>query len=164
MGEFFYREVSPGELDPGLLDRARVMLDYCKKTLGLHRVPLRIRWIAEISEGAYQYDAALKNAEELCYRLAGKHYQTRGIMHRNPDSFSGQAGGGLLERGILTVRADIPEREILLTIAHECQHAADYEVYRPPWTEAEKAAWERHAKEFERKALAELRAMMGWSL
>jgi hypothetical protein len=164
MGKFFYRDVEPAELEPSVLAQAEAMLDYCKKALGLSGVPLRIRWVAEIGEGVFKFDAALKGVEDLCCRMGAKRNDAPDKMHRNPDSFFGQTGGGLLERGVLKVRADIPEREILLTIAHECQHAADYEVYRPPWTDAEKKAWEDHAEAFAREALATLISKKGWQL
>jgi hypothetical protein len=63
-------------------------------------------------------------------------------------------------RGKILIRADVPMREIALTIAHELKHLADFGLlsgkYRPPYLEEEKKIAERRAEDFARTIIEKM--------
>jgi hypothetical protein len=96
------------------------------------------------------YSVGLAELELLVDKSAGKEPGKSDYRRDVRGGFSGQTN---LYTERMLIRADIPVREILLTIAHECQHVKDSMTYRPPLIAPEQRAWEDRAEGFARKAI-----------
>ncbi|MDP2914918.1 MAG: hypothetical protein Q8O91_05650 [Candidatus Aminicenantes bacterium] len=146
---FYFEEIDEGKVSPEILEKARRVLEYCRKRLELN--PVGIQWVVQTPA----FWGSLDHLEFKLKRLAGDSSGEKPKTERDPDGgFFGQASSKHPER--IQVRADIPPREILLTIAHECDHLSFYQIYRSPWTAEEKQAWDKHAEDFAVRVLKEI--------
>lgn len=146
--DFHYKEIDESEVDPSLRGRARAMLEHCMKTLGLPAI--RIQWIVKVEKTSFEFAEGLAAAERLLKSALHDYSDTKSPYRKWREEFWGRANAlSPSGREKILVRADIPERGILETIAHECHH-----VYGniKSWSYWE--PWEKLAEDFSRKAMA----------
>jgi hypothetical protein len=149
---FYFEEIAESEVSPKILEKAKRVLDYCQKMLGLRDI-IKIHWITQTSSA---FASALEQLERALKKLAGESLEGEPKAQREPEGeFFGRVFSKRGDR-IVMVRADLPLREVLLTVAHECQHVADHQIYRPPWTAEEKQVWELNAEAFAREVLRKI--------
>lgn len=147
---FYFEEIDESEVSSKILEKAKRVLDYCQKMLGLSGI--EIRWIRATSP----LEGGLEILDHMLARLAGDASGDKPKAQRDPDGdFLGRVFSKRGDR-IFMIRSDVPLREVLLTVAHEADHERCHQIYRPPWTVEEKLAWEEHAEAFAREVLKEI--------
>ena len=156
---FYYKKINESDIDRSIRVSASQMLDFCQKKLGLVR--LGIEWIKKAEEAEFNIDANLMEIEKNLKHAIGDYSDTLTVFGKNKDEIWGEFQSGAFKKHMILIRCDIPEREILRTIAHECKHAQDGELYRPAWTKEEKIIWEQRAEAFASDAVREFRSLTG---
>ena len=152
---FYFKKITELDVEPRIRERARAMLDFCQKKLGLSGI--RIEWVRKTEEAEFKINALLVESEQKLRRLINDHSEVRTSYDKWKEEFWGQARAfGSIERDKIRVRADIPEWGILQTIAHECQHVRDNLDDYSIWND-----WEKHADSFALDAVREFRFLMG---
>jgi len=149
---FFYREIDGADVDPLIRARARDVLEYCRKALGLAAV--EIQWVWPASKEDYGFAQALMTVERAVAGLARDYREIKSVFCREEKEFSGQHTLWGSFGNKVQVRADIPLREVLMTVAHELHHYHYSQIYRPPRTAEESTAWERDAETFAKKTIS----------
>jgi hypothetical protein len=124
-GEFFYKEISSEEVDSYVRAVAEKVLSYCKGTLGLQD-EVKIQWIEEADRASATLDESFVKLEKAMKRMTGDCSKVKILYRKDNSPFYGQMGGKTWLRDKIMVRADVPLREILLTIAHELKHLSDF--------------------------------------
>jgi Zn-dependent peptidase ImmA (M78 family) len=149
-GAFYFRETPPEEVEPGMRRAAERVFGYCRRVLDL-RDDVRIQWVTAADPEAAEVDELLIKIGVQLGRMA-EGLPDPGIKFRkDAAAFCGETGTTSYLRGKILVRADIPRKEVLLTIAHELQHLAEFGPngkFRPPYTSEETAAADRRAEAF----------------
>jgi len=143
---FYYRVIDDSSVDPEIRGRARAVLEHCKKALGLASV--EIEWVVPVSEAEYRFASGLYKLEKSLTEAQGKSFTAPRVFETDPAEFFGQNACFGSWGNKVRVRADIPLKEVLLTVAHELHHFHFSQIYRPPFTKAEKDAWEREAERY----------------
>ena len=151
---FYYKKIPEFDVEPRIRERARAMLDFCQKKLGLSGI--RIEWVRKAEEAEFKIDALLVESEQKLRHLIKDHSEIETSYNKWKEEFWGLTQiFGAIERNKINVRADIQEWEILQTVAHECKHVRDGQLYRPSFTEQEKMTWEQRAEAFASDAIRE---------
>lgn len=154
---FYYKKVPEPDIELRIREQARMILDHCKKRLALNMAPLKILWIRKVDGSSAEFDMGLADVATALRRLKGDYSEVNKIYFKDDAEFLGQVKCYGPENNQILIRTDIPTREIMLSIAHECQHFADNQTYRPPWTDAEKATWEKRAEAFAQKIMEDIK-------
>ena len=150
-GAFYFREIPLEEVDPEMKRAAEKVFDYCRKILGL-RDEVRIQWVVAANPITAEVDELFAKIEMQLSRMTDRRLPAPEVRFRkDAAAFCGETGTTNYLRGKILVRADIPKKEVLLTIAHELQHLAEFGPsgkFRPPYTSEETAAADRRAEAF----------------
>ena len=150
-GAFYFRETPPEEVEPGMRRAAERVFGYCRRVLDL-RDDVRIQWVTAADPEAAEIDGLLIKIEVQLGRMTEGGLPDPGIKFRkDAAAFCGETGTTSYLRGKILVRADIPKREALLTVAHELHHLAEFGPngkYRPPYTSEETRAADCRAEAF----------------
>ena len=113
MGKFYYKEISGEQVDPGILRQAKIALGFCKKDLGLSGA-VYIQWCRAVTKE----DFDLYGKDEDGYKKFLVEFYGSTSANKSSD----------IKNRIL-LRADIPPKDILYTLAHECRHIADRDFH-----------------------------------
>lgn len=143
---FYYRVIDSSSVDPGIRERARAVLEQCKKALGLASV--EIEWVIPVSEAEYRFASGLYKLEKAITESQGKSFSAPRVFSSEMNEFYGLSECLGQWGNKVKVRADIPLKEVLLSVAHELHHFHCSQIYRPPLTKVEHDAWEREAEGF----------------
>ncbi len=153
---FYYKKIPEPDVELKVREQARMILEYCKKRLGLDPIPIKIQWIKKVDGSSAEFDMKLVELGTALRRLKGDYSEINKIYFKDDAEFWGQMKCYGPENNKILIRMDIPIKEIMLSIAHECQHVADNQTYRPPWTDEEKATWEKRAETFAQKIMEDI--------
>jgi hypothetical protein len=150
-GAFYFREILVEKVDLEMRRAAEKVFDYCRKILDLCD-EVRIQWVAAANPGTAEIDELCAKIGMLLSRMTDGRFPAPEVRFRkDAAAFCGETGTTSYLRGKILVRADIPKKEVLLTIAHELQHLAEFGPsgkFRPPYTSEETAAADRRAEAF----------------
>lgn len=150
-GAFYFRETPPEEVEPEMRRAAEKVFGYCRRVLDLHD-DVRIQWVTAADPKTAEIDELLIKIGVQLGRIADGRLPAPEIRFRkDAAAFCGETGTTSYLRGKILVRADIPKKEALLTVAHELQHLAEFGPngkFRPPYTSEETAAADRRAEAF----------------
>jgi hypothetical protein len=160
--EFFYKEIGEEEVPCHVRAVAEKVLDYCKAALEL-RDDVKIQWIREADQASAELDESFVKLEQALKAALGDRSEVRVLYRRDDTPFYGQMGEKHWLRGKILIRADVPMREIALTICHELKHFSDFGInsgkFRPPYLEEEKKIAERRAEDFARTIIEKMEHM-----
>ena len=152
---FYFEEIDESKVPSEILEKARGVLNYCEKKLDLPE-DIKIQWIVQTSA----FEGGLEHLDFMVKRLAGNSSGDKPKSQRDPDGgFLGRFSSKYLDT--IFVRADIPLREIILTIAHECDHVKFYQIYHRSWIVDENQYREKHAEDFAVRILKEIGENLG---
>lgn len=152
-GAFYFREIPLENVDPEMRRAAEKVFDYCRKILDL-RDEVQIQWVVAANPKTAEFDELFVKIGMQLSRMAGGRIPAPEVRFRkDAAAFCGKTGTTSYLWNKILVRADIPKKEVLLTIAHELQHLAEFGPsgkFRPPspYISEETTAADRRAEAF----------------
>ncbi|MDW7759448.1 MAG: hypothetical protein SCM96_02290 [Acidobacteriota bacterium] len=158
-GAFFYRMIEDNLVDFGRHWEAARGVELSRQLLPDLPRDIQIQWIREATKAEAEVDRLFVQTLTALRSLSGRGGDLPELRyHKDESGFWGQVGTKSFLKGKILLLSSMPFKEIIPTVAHECRHLADYELFRPPYTVEEKNAWEKRAVEFSREVTARARA------
>lgn len=145
---FRYRPVPDDDVEPDVLEKAKCVLNYCDRALGLSGV--RIQWVRPMTKAEVEVADIVFRIFEIFGKLGGGGRPAPGYKTMKQGEFYG-AVFPMEGRKIVYIRADIGLRRICGAIAHECKHLSEFGPGAPgaiPIRPEDDAASEARAEQF----------------
>ncbi len=120
---FRYRPVPEDDVEPGALGKAKYVLNYCDRVLGLSGV--RIQWVRPMTKTEVETADILFRIFDIFGKLGGGGRPAPGYQTMKQGEFYGAVFPLQGERTVY-IRADIGLRRICGAIAHECKHLSEF--------------------------------------
>jgi hypothetical protein len=145
---FRYRPVPDDDVEPGVLEKAKCVLNYCDRVLGLSGV--RIQWVRPMTKTEVEVADIVFRIFDIFGKLGGGERPAPEYKTMKQGEFYGAVFPLEGERTVY-IRADIGLSRICGAIAHECKHLSEFGPGAPglvPIRPEDDAASEARAEKF----------------